>query len=29
MSTEDGTGDERKVVDSLLERLDTYGLGRR
>jgi ribose transport system substrate-binding protein len=27
--TPDGTGDERKVVDSLLERLDTYGLGRR
>jgi ribose transport system substrate-binding protein len=28
-STPDGTGDEKKVVDSLLERLDTYGLGRR
>jgi len=27
--TTDGTGDERRVVDSLLERLDTYGLGRR
>ncbi|MDT5193643.1 MAG: ribose transport system substrate-binding protein [Mycobacterium sp.] len=27
--TPDGTGDERRVVDSLLERLDTYGLGRR
>ncbi|MGH3641471.1 MAG: sugar ABC transporter substrate-binding protein, partial [Mycobacterium sp.] len=27
--TPDGSGDERRVVDSLLERLDTYGLGRR
>jgi hypothetical protein len=27
--TKDGDGDGRRVVDSLLERLDTYGLGRR
>jgi ribose transport system substrate-binding protein len=27
--TPDGSGDERRLVDSLLERLDTYGLGRR
>jgi ribose transport system substrate-binding protein len=27
--TSEGSGDERRVVDSLLERLDTYGLGRR
>ena len=27
--TPDGSDDDRRVVDSLLERLDTYGLGRR
>lgn len=27
--TPDGTGDERRALDPLLERLDTYGMGRR